>query len=108
MKKRLKTVPRFKTEGAERAFWSKHDATDFVDFSRGVPAMFPDLKPSARTISIRLPAPLLEALKVLANKRDVPYQSLMKLLLADAVEHELSKTRASRARSPRSAKKSAA
>ena len=86
--KKTKALPRFKSDDEERAFWGKHDATDHVDFSRAKPAVFPSLKPSARTISIRLPASLLDALKVLANKRDVPYQSLMKLLLADALERE--------------------
>lgn len=92
MTKKLKTIPRFETEDQERAFWAKHDATDYLDFSLAEPATFQNVKPSARTISIRLPAWLLEALKVLANKRDVPYQSLMKVLLAEAVEHMISRT----------------
>lgn len=81
-----KRVPTFGTEDEEREFWATHDATEFVDFSRAQPGRFPELRPSAKTISLRLPISLLESLKVLAHKRDVPYQSLIKLLLAEALE----------------------
>jgi len=84
----MKKIPRFKSEADERAFWSKHDATEYLDLSRARPAVFSELKPSARTISIRLPESLLQTIKVIANKRDVPYQSLMKVFLADAVDRE--------------------
>lgn len=77
MTKKLKTIPRFETEVQERAFWAKHDTTDYFDLSLAESATFQNLKPSARTISTRLPAWLLEALKVLANKRDVPFGSNM-------------------------------
>jgi len=84
-----KTIPKFKTEAKERAFWSKHDSADFVDYSRGKRMLFSNLKSSVKTISIRLPASLLESLKMLAHKRDIPYQSLMKMLLSEKVEEAL-------------------
>ncbi len=85
----LKRVPKFKSEDEEREFWASHDATDYVDFATGQEALFPNLKPTTRTISIRLPEPLIDKLKMLANKRDVPYQSLLKVLLAEKVEEEM-------------------
>ena len=83
-----KTMPRFKNEAEERAFWFKNDSTDFVDWSKARPAVFPNLKPSTRTISLRLPESIIESLKLLANKRDVPYQSLLKVFLAERIEKE--------------------
>lgn len=80
-------VPRFRSEHAERAFWETHD-TDHVDWSRAVPAVFPRLKPSTEAISLRLPLGLLAELRVLANKRDVPYQSLLKMFLAEGLSRE--------------------
>jgi predicted DNA binding CopG/RHH family protein len=91
--KDLKKIPKFKDEAQEAKFWSEHDATEYVDFSRGRRVIFPDLKPSLKTISIRLPESLIEHLKVLANKRDVPYQSLMKIFLAEKVEEEMHSVR---------------
>jgi len=85
----LKKMPKFKNEEEEREFWSDHDATDYVDFSDAREALFPDLKPTTRTISVRLPETLIDKLKTLANKRDVPYQSLLKVLLAEKVEEEM-------------------
>jgi len=85
----LKKMPKFKNEKEERDFWSDHDATDYVDFSDAREALFPDLKPTTRTISVRLPETLIDKLKTLANKRDVPYQSLLKVLLAEKVEEEM-------------------
>jgi predicted DNA binding CopG/RHH family protein len=85
----LKPIPRFETEDEEREFWATHDSTEFVDWSRAKPVTFPRLKPSTRTISLRLPEVLIENLKMLANKRDVPYQSLLKIFLAERVEQEL-------------------
>lgn len=87
-KKRLKRIPRFETEGEERQFWSTHDTTDYIDWSSARRAVFPNLRPSTETISLRLPAPLLADLKALANARDVPYQSLLKVFLADQVRQE--------------------
>jgi len=84
-----KQIPSFPSEEKEREFWADHDATDFIDFSQAQQALMPELKPTLRTVSIRLPEPLLESLKVLAHKRDIPYQSLMKVLLAEGIEREL-------------------
>jgi len=83
--KTLKKIPKFKTEDAEREFWSKHDFTDYLDFSKAVKAKFPNLKPSTQTISIRLPESLLTDIKILANRQDIPYQSYIKVLLAEKV-----------------------
>ena len=87
-KKKLKSIPDFKDEDEEFEFWSTHDMTDYLDFSQARRVSFPNLKPSGTTISMRLPLSLLNELKVMANKRDVPYQSLMKIILAEAVQHE--------------------
>ncbi|MEK6635011.1 MAG: BrnA antitoxin family protein [Planctomycetota bacterium] len=86
---KLKKIPKFKTEAEEREFWSRRDSTEYVDYSKGKKVLFPNLRPSLRTISIRLPESLIEKLKVLANERDVPYQSLLKVFLAERVEREL-------------------
>ena len=85
-------IPNFNSEDKEREFWTKNDSVDFIDFSKAQTAIFPRLKPSATKISIRLPDSLLDSIKVLANKRDVPYQSLMKILLSEAVNRELTKS----------------
>lgn len=89
MSKKLKPIPKFKSEDEERGFWATHDTTEYFDGSKMFRAHFSNLKPSTRTISIRLPESLLEHLKVLANKKDVPYQSLLKIFLAEKVEDEL-------------------
>jgi predicted DNA binding CopG/RHH family protein len=81
-----KTAPRFKTEAEERKFWETHDSTDYVDWSKAERTRFPNLKPSTTAISIRLPTGLLEQIKIAANKRDVPYQSLIKIWLSEKVE----------------------
>lgn len=86
---KLKSMPKFKTEDEEREFWSTHDSTEYIDYSKAKKTLFPNLKPTTRIISIRLPESLIEKLKVLANKRDVPYQSLLKVLLAEKVDEEL-------------------
>ena len=86
---KLKSMPKFKTEDEEREFWSTHDSTEYIDYSKAKRTLFPNLKPTTKTISIRLPESLIEKLKVLANKRDVPYQSLLKVLLAEKVDEEL-------------------
>ena len=90
---KLKKVPRFKSEKDELQFWSTHDSADYIDYSKGKRALFANLKPSTRTISIRLPESLIEHLKVLANKRDVPYQSLLKMFLVEKVEEEFREAR---------------
>ncbi len=84
--KKLKQIPYFKTEKAERDFWQTHDSTEYVDWSkaqRGV--MFPNLKPTTRPITIRLPEYVINHFKVKANKMDIPYQSLIKKVLFDAI-----------------------
>jgi len=86
---KLKKIPKFKNEDEEVEFWATHDATEYVDFSKAKKALFPNLKPSTKTISIRLPESLIEHMKQLANKRDVPYQSLLKMFLAERIEREL-------------------
>jgi predicted DNA binding CopG/RHH family protein len=80
-----KPLPTFRTEREERAFWETHDTSDYVDWGKASVGRFPNLKPSTTTISLRLPTPLLADLKTLANKRDVPYQSLLKVYLAERV-----------------------
>jgi predicted DNA binding CopG/RHH family protein len=88
-KKNLKPIPKFDSEDQEREFWAQHDSAEYVDWNRAKRASFPNLKLSTRTISLRLPESLIENLKVLANKRDVPYQSLLKIFLAERVDQEL-------------------
>lgn len=84
-----KNPPKFKSEAQERAFWASHDSADFVDWRKGRKAVFPNLKPSLRSISLRLPESMLEELRLLANKKDVPYQSLMKMYLSERIDEEL-------------------
>ena len=86
-----KKIPTFKSEGEEREFWRNHDTADYVDWSEAKEVAFPNLRPSTRTISLRLPEAMLEDLKNLARKRDVPYQSLIKIMLAERIEAELAK-----------------
>ena len=83
-----KTLPRFRSEEEERAFWATHDSTDYFDYSGAREIIFPKLRPSTATISLRLPQALLDDLRVLANQRDVPYQSLLKVYLAERVAEE--------------------
>jgi predicted DNA binding CopG/RHH family protein len=83
-----KPIPVFSTEAEERKFWESHDTVEYVDWTHGRWAAFPNLKPSTETISLRLPGTLLANLKILANKRDVPYQSLLKVFLAERVAQE--------------------
>lgn len=84
-----KPIPKFENEAEERAFWAVNDSADYVDWSKAAQVSMPNLKPSVRTISLRLPEIMLENLKMLANKRDVPYQSLLKLYLSERIEEEL-------------------
>lgn len=85
MSKRLKKIPELSSEAAERAFWEKNDSAEYLDWSKARLAAFPNLKPSTKTISLRLPEHLLDAIKVAANARDVPYQSLIKVWLQEKV-----------------------
>ena len=87
----MKDIPKFKNEDEEREFWTEHDSTEFVDWSKAKRGVFPNLKPSTKTISLRLPESMLEELKLLANKNDVPYQSLVKVFLSERIESELQK-----------------
>ena len=86
--KQLKKLPKFKDEKEEVEFWATHDSTEYINYSKAKKAIFPNLKPTIRTISIRLPESMIEHLKVLANKRDIPYQSLMKMFLIERIEKE--------------------
>ena len=81
--------PKFDTEEQERDFWAEHDSTDYVDWGKVERVTLANLKPSTKTISLRLPESMLNELKLLANKRDVPYQSLLKIFLAERIEKEL-------------------
>jgi predicted DNA binding CopG/RHH family protein len=87
--KQFKPIPSFTNEDEERAFWATHDSTEFVRWDQAIPMTFPNLKPSTKTISIRLPESLIDSLKVLAHKQDVGYQSLIKMLLSEHVAREL-------------------
>lgn len=86
MSKRVEPVPAFASEAEERAWWEAHDSSGHVDWSKAERARFPNLKPSTTAISLRLPVDLLERIKMAANKRDVPYQSLIKIWLAEKVD----------------------
>lgn len=81
-------IPKFKSEDKERKFWATHDSTEFIDWKKARKVLLPNLKPSVRTISLRIPETLLEELKLLANKRDVPYQSLLKIFLSEKLREE--------------------
>lgn len=84
-----KALPKFESEDHERDFWATHDSTSLVDWRKGKRVLLPNLKPSSQTISLRLPKAMLERLKMLANKRDVPYQSLLKMFVAERLDAEL-------------------
>ena len=87
-KKGLKPLPVLNSEDAERDFWGREDSTQYIDWTKAERVVFPNLKPSVRTISLRLPASMIARLKLLANRRDIPYQSLLKLFLAERLERE--------------------
>lgn len=88
MSRKLKPIPRFRNEAEERKFWENHDSTDYIDWSKAQRAQLPNLKLSTAAISLRLPEGLLNRIKIAANKRDVPYQSLIKVWLAEKVDTE--------------------
>ena len=92
-------IPKFESEDQERDFWATHDSTQYVDWSQARRVTFGNLKPSTKTIALRLPESLLEELKLLAHKRDVPYQSLLKIFLAERVAQELKSQSSGGARS---------
>jgi predicted DNA binding CopG/RHH family protein len=85
----FKEIPDFKDEDEERAFWATHDSTEYIDWDNAESTILPQLKPSTRTISLRLPETMLDELRVIANKRDVPYQSLIKVFLKERIDQEL-------------------
>jgi predicted DNA binding CopG/RHH family protein len=86
MGRRAKAPPEFRGEAEEREFWEAHDSSDYVDWSKAERVRLPNLRPSTRSISLRLPISLLERIKIAANKRDVPYQSLIKTWLAEKAD----------------------
>jgi predicted DNA binding CopG/RHH family protein len=83
-----KKIPKFKNEVEERLFWQQNDSSEYIDWSDAEELILPRLKPSTRSISIRLPESMIEELKVLANKKDVPYQSLLKIFLSERIDAE--------------------
>ena len=87
--KKTKKIPVFKNNDEERAFWNKNDASDYVDWSASEKVVFNNLKPTTKTISLRLPEYILDELKLLAHKQDVPYQSLIKIFLKERINQEL-------------------
>jgi len=92
MKKQLKDIPKFKNEDEEREFWAHVDSSEYINWNNGEVVSFPKLKPSTKTISLRIPESMLEELRVLANKRDVPYQSLIKIYLKEKINSEFRRT----------------
>jgi predicted DNA binding CopG/RHH family protein len=93
MNKNPRSIPKFRSEAEERRFWETHDSSDYVDWSKAKRVRFPNLKPSTTSISLRLPVTLLDRIKVAANKRDVPYQSLIKTWLAEKTTDERGSSR---------------
>jgi predicted DNA binding CopG/RHH family protein len=85
----IKKVPKFKNEDEERTFWATHDSTEYINWKKAKKVMLSNLKPSVKSISLRLPESMIEELKLLANKKDVPYQSLLKIFLAERIGEEL-------------------
>ncbi|MEN8254433.1 MAG: BrnA antitoxin family protein [Verrucomicrobiota bacterium] len=85
----MKKIPKFKTEAEERRFWQTHSSVDYIDWSDAEEVVLPKLKPSTKTISLRLPESMVDELKLLANKKDVPYQSLLKVFLSERIDVEL-------------------
>jgi len=88
MKTIIKKIPHFRSEDEERKFWNTHDSTEYIDWKKAKKMRFSNLKPSTTTISLRLPQGMLEDIKVLAQKRDVPYQSMMKMMLDSKIREE--------------------
>ncbi len=83
----MKKIPKFKTESEERSFWEENDSSEYLDWSKAERVVFPSLKPTTKAVSLRLPEYMLAQIKVEANKRDVPYQSLMKMWLSEHLPH---------------------
>ncbi|MFQ5576905.1 MAG: BrnA antitoxin family protein [Anaerolineae bacterium] len=89
MSNTLKDIPAFKNEDEEREFWANQDSTEYVNWDEGEVAVIPKLKPTTKSISLRLPVSMLNDIRLLANKRDVPYQSLIKVFLKERIDQEL-------------------
>ena len=89
MPKKFKEIPTFRNEDEEREFWASHDSTEYVEWDKAELLVLPELKPSTKTISLRLPELMLNELRLIANKRDVPYQSLIKMFLKERIDQEL-------------------
>jgi predicted DNA binding CopG/RHH family protein len=89
MANELKDIPTFSNEDEEREFWATHDSTEYVDWDKAEAVVLPKLKPSTKTISLRLPELMLNELRLIANKRDIPYQSLIKMFLKERIDQEL-------------------
>jgi len=89
MKNTLRDIPTFESEDEEREFWATHDSTEYVDWDKASPVYFPKLKPSTKSISLRLPEMMLDKLRLIAHKRNVPYQSLIKVFLYERINQEL-------------------
>ena len=89
MKKESNRLPEFENENQEREFWANRDSAEFIDWSKAERVVFPELRPTTKTISLRLPGHLLDDLKLLAHKLDIPYQSLIKLFLKERIDKEL-------------------
>lgn len=88
---KFKSIPKFENEEQERAFWAEHDSAEYVDWSKAQKAVFPNLKPTTKTISLRLPGFIIDELKLIAHKRDIPYQSLIKIFLKEKIDQEFSR-----------------
>ena len=88
MKKQLKSIPKFANEDEERKFWEQHDSSEYIDWNKAQSVVMPNLKPTTRTISLRLPQHLLDSIKAAANARDVPYQSLIKVWLKGKLHNQ--------------------
>lgn len=86
---RFKEIPEFADEDEERAFWATHDSTEYIDWEKGEAVVFSKLRPSTKTISLRMPELMLNELRLIANKWDVPYQSLIKVFLQERIDQEL-------------------
>jgi predicted DNA binding CopG/RHH family protein len=89
---KLKNIPKFRNEDEERDFWANNDSSEYINWKKSKPVFFSKLKPSTKTISLRLPEYLLEELRIIANKRDIPYQSLIKVFLKERIDRELKQT----------------
>ncbi len=89
MKRKLRKAPELKSEDKVALFWAKHNSTDFVNWSDAKKGLFPNLRPSTRPIPLRLPVSTIDRVKVIAHKKDVPYQSLVKLYIAEGIEREI-------------------